>query len=353
MKEDEKALDADSPEAIEISNFNDALGAELASDFESTDSVETEDGDDKDLPSDDSELEDAPSEVKGEEEEEPPEEKGKEDDEEALGKATDLKPEKAPDKVVKLPAAPQAFPDLKDGDFVKNNDGTYVVHNDLLAQDISAIMSEDAGVYLRVYKAKPDKAEAMAQIMGFQGDDTRSPGRQMADVVRSLKKASKEQASRLLTQHFPHLMDPNTPAPFTYAEGVKSSREVIADVKVEDVPTDPTAYTETDLKNAIYKVVAESDGKLKIGDIEMDKLVDEMGQFRFDPATGEPLLLEERLDLAVEAKLSNNDIESEKEEDVREVPVGGNRKKSSPKKDTVDPELKGFSDALASQMGSF
>ena len=353
MDNDDKTLDADSPEAIEISNFDNALGAELASDLESTDTAKAEDGDDKkETPSDDSKSEDASAKkVEDKEEEEPSEEEGEEEDEETKDEATG----KVTEKVVKLPAAPPQFPDLKDGDYAKNADGTHVVNDDVLAQDISVILNDNAGVYLKIYKAKPAKAEAMAQILGFHGDDTRSPGRQMADVVKALKEGEKDQTERLLVQHFPYLLDPNAVAPFTFAEGVESTRKIVGDVKVEDAPVDPSAYSEGDLKGAIYQVVAESEGKLKIGDIKMDELKDEMEQFKFDPATGKPMPLYERLSLAVEGKFPVGESESndDEDDDTRKVPTGGNRKKSSSKKDKEDPKMKDFSDALASQMGSF
>lgn len=350
MEKDDKALDADSAEALELSNFDDALVAGLASDFESTDSASAEDGDDKDKKedssSDKSKSEDARTGVEDEEEEKHSEGKGEDEDKQS-GEDDDGKSD---DLVIKLPAAPVKFPDLKEGDYVKNEDGTYIVNDDILAQDISDVLDNEAGIYLRIYRAKPEKAEAMAKIMGFTGDETRTPGRQMADVVRALGKGDKGITEALLVKHFPYLLDPNTPAPFSYAEGVKTSRENNAEVVVSEREGDPGDYTEDELKTAIYRVVAESGGKIKLEDIKMEDLEDEMSLFKYDIKTGKPLPLYERLSLAVGEKLQDN--QEDEDDDVRKVRVGGSRKKSNSKSDNDDPELKAFTDALGSQMGS-
>ena len=249
---------------------------------------------------------------------------------------------------------PEKFPDLKEGDYVQRDDGLYEVRDNILARDINTVLTEDAGVFLRIYRAKPEKAEAMAKIMGFRGDDTRSPGRQLSDVVRALGKGDQEQTARLLQAHFPYLLDQNEDMPFVYANGVSAAKIVDAEVLVEDEPAPAASPSDDDIKSALYRVVAESEGKLKMGDIDVKKLAPEMEKYKFDIETGKPLGVYERLNLAIQdkfaEKLNGKLIDDEGDDDTRDVPTGGSRKRASSKNDKVDPKAKECLDALGSNM---
>lgn len=343
MQTDDKPVDAGAAEAQELANFDEALVAGLAIDLESTEPAETGADDQEEETSESEEGEESEDDRKDVEDEEPESPKEEEEDRE---------PAEKQEPKVKLPSAPPKFPDLKEGDFVRGEDGTFEIRSDHLAQDVNAIVSEDAGVYARIYRAKPDKAEAIAEIMGFGGDETRSAGRQMFDVVKALQKGDQAATTNLLKAHFPYLLDPNTPMPFKVADGTKTSRED-AGVVVEDPAKDEVAEpTEEDILSAKYRIVAESEGKLKMGDIDIEKMKDEMAKYKFDIETGKPLGIYDRLNLAVNDVLGDM-LEGDGEDvddDTRKVPTGGGRKRGASNKAEPTSQEQAFSDALGSSM---
>ena len=341
MTDDNKELDVSSAEAEEVQNFEDALGAELANEFESTETVET-DAADKDDAADDTDTDD-------DSQEEVDKEEVEEKSTEVVEKKTEEKVTE-PEKKVVLPEAIDKYPDLKDGDFVKNEDGSFEVRDKVLAADIESVLEDDAGIYLRIFKAKPAKANAMAEIMGFKGDSTITPGRQMANVVKTLQKGDEQVNADLLKTYFPYLVDRNEDAPFGFSDAAQADQAADAKVAISETASDPLKYSDTDLQNAKFRVVAESEGKILMEDIKIEDLTEQLEKFKFDPSTGKAMDIYARLELAVK------DVHADKYADgsdkpTRKTPVGGHRKRGTRDTEAKDPAVDSFTAALTSQMG--
>lgn len=334
MTNDKEELDVSSAEAEEVQNFEDALGVELANEFESTEAVETDAADEDDAA--DETKDDTDSQEEGEEAK-------------VEEKSTEEVKEETPEKVVKLPTQVEKYPDLKDGDFIKRENGTFEVRDKVLASDIKSVLEDDAGIYLRIFKAKPAKANAMAEIMGFKGDATITPGRQMANVVKALQRGDEQVNVDLLKTYFPYLVDRNEDAPFGFSDAAKVGQVADPKVDVSDAASDPLKYSDGDLLNAKYRVVAESEGKIKMEDIEMDTMSAQLEKFKFDPSTGKAMPIYERLDLAM--KEAHAEKYASDSAPARKTPVGGHRKRGT--RDTVakDPATEAFTSALVSQLG--
>jgi len=215
--------------------------------------------------------------------------------------------------VVKLPAPKSKYPDISEGDYEKGADDQYVIKADHLASDMKDILGKDAGIFSKIFKAKPEKGEVIAKILGVKGDETRSPGKVMDDVVRAMKAGDPETSKKLLTTHFPFLVDQNVQAPFTYSESVK-------DLDV-DLPT-VEKTTKEDLENAAYRLSSEMKGSVSAEEILEDpELLEVMAKYKFDPQTGDTISSYDAMVLSMDELYGDIEVEEEDAPD----PSGGMR----------------------------
>ena len=344
MHADQPTLDADQVIAEDATAFEEALTAGVANEVKSP-SPEAE----EEAPKKEDSPKDVKKEAEPEKKDEKPEEKKPEKKEEP--KPEEKPKEEEPTKNIKLPKPASKFPDLKPGDYEISTEGTYVVKDDILAQDLNTVLTEKMGMYLNIFKAKPAKGEAMAQILGFKGDDTRTPGRQLADVVRALDKSSdKDTSARLVKQHFPYLVDRSVPMPFTFGQGVNLTGEqpTMEREEIAKETADTGAFTDDDALNALYRVVAESEGLLKMDDVKMEDLTGDIEKYKFDMETGKILPIYERMRLAIDTVYADK-LSKEKEEtddDDRQVPTGGARRAGTKGKSKTDSQETAFENAL-------
>jgi len=217
---------------------------------------------------------------------------------------------------VKLPQQPSKHPDLKEGDYVKSDTGKYVVKAEHLAEDITSILNKDAGIFLKIARAKPEKAEAIANILGISADDTRSSSQVLADVIRSLQTNKDQQKNaEILQKHLPYLVDRNAETPFVIGDQL---RQMEADEKPGTVEVKADTNN-TDVDLAIYRLAAESKGKLDIDTIlNSQELATELQKYKFNPETGAPLSAYERLSLAAKVVFANKEA-------ISPDPIGGAR----------------------------
>jgi len=347
-------LDAEQVNVEEAAAFEDAFMAEFPGEEESEDGTDGEEekdsnesGDDDAADEGDAKSEDADA-GESEEEEEESEESSEDDDEEkvTLKKTAE---EAGSGKKVKLPIV-QKHPDLQDGDYLLGADGKYIVKSAALAQDIDTIMRDRVGTYLKIYKAKPAKAEAIAKIIGVQPDGTRTAGRVFADVVRALETVTPEKAKELVALHIPTLADPN--------------RE---DTYVLDLPGQPkTEESENEdadavisqdaIMSATYRVVAERGGEVSLDEVlDSPEVAKAFSSFLTDNQ-GNELGVYDRLSMAIAQVFPKGKPtvkKADEGDDARAASAAGSSKKggrSSSGGGAEAAESKAFEDVLTEGM---
>lgn len=359
-----ETLDAEQVELEEAAAFEEGFMAEFPSVEESEEGAdggeETEDNSGTDATEDESEEDESEGDEKNDAEEadagdskdaEGDSKKPKEGDDESKATLKKAAEEIGDGKKVKLPAGTK-YPDLQEGDYVESADGKFVVKSEFLASDIKSIVEQDASVFLKIFKSKPTKAEAIAKIIGVKPDTTRSAGRVFADVVTALKTATPEQATALVAAHIPSMADPNGEVPFSF--DVKA-------LKKEEAELDGQAVVSgADLINASYRVVAERTGEIKLEDVLDSPEVATAYAAIVTDNKGNELGVYERLSLAVEQVFPKGEAKAEgkTKEDKGDDPRGasaagsgaGGTRKSAKHKDAGSAESEAFEAALKEGM---
>lgn len=237
---------------------------------------------------------------------------------------------------VKLPAIPSVHPELKEGDYSLSESGKYEIHAEHLSSDIDAILSKDASVFLKIAKAKPAKADAIAKILGIKGDSTRTPREVFSDVVKTLKKETDQsKATSILGEHLPFLVDRNFEVPFSLAANQRKEEEINTSVEKE-VDVDKA------FDIAAKKIVKDSQGEITQEMIETDEnLIEAVKKYRFNQETGLKNSVYKQLSLAAE------EVFGGEYEEVREpAMVGGVSQRSSNSEGGASAEELAFEKAL-------
>lgn len=311
--EDEKDLDGLSDEA---NDGDDALDDEESSEEESTEDKESEE--DESEEGDDEESDDEDEESEEEDEDDRPTIKKILDEEEAEP----------------LPARKSKHQPLGDGDY-EEEDGKVIIRAQHLVDEIVAV-ENNLKTYLKIYdKGDKAKAEFLAEkVFGFEGDDIRSAGKVMYDVMDAYVNAKgREAKAAIVDKYFTDQLKDEDFETNVYSEIEEKSDEN------SDKSTKPDKHTEKDFEKAIKLWQVDTDKKVDVAKLLDDPdFADAFSANSFDPKTGEALAFQDKVNFALNSMDHSKSSEGSKEK----VSIGGDKKGKKVAKKAAKAEPKVF-----------